>query len=394
LDDYSFGRGHPERRIDYNHRAIHETAVTAKAVIRSFYSALPKYSYFWGRSIGGVQGLVEAQRYPSDYDGVLAASPVIDRALTWEGWAWVAQAFDGSGSQIPENKLLAIQAAVVKACDSRDGLQDGIISEPTNCQFDPNTLLCKGSDAGQCLTEPQVMALQKYYAGPHDAKGEQIAPTFPPGAEACLANSMTCAGVAARRASNWVDGLVTNHWDVRTFSFERDGVAFNNDPDIREGNDADPNLRAFMRRGGKLILEHGWSDGTAIPMQTVTYFERVIATMGEKAADRFVRLYMIPGMAHSGASALPGAPTGPGLNRFHALQRWVEAGENPGPILATRYVVDEKPESGIVRTRPLCPYPQGSVYNGRGSADEARNFSCKVQVRLHTQYKQPRLAGY
>ncbi len=224
LDDYSFGRGHPERRIDYYYRAIHETAVTAKEVIRAFYGASPKYSYFWGRSIGGAQALMEVHRYPADYDGVLAGSSLVDRADTWAAWVWIAQAFAAEGSQIPENKLPMIQAAVMATCDTLDGLKDGIISNPTKCRFDPDVLLCKGSDPSRCLTQPQVAALKKYYDGPRNSKGEQIVPSFPPGAEACVANSMTCKGAAARRASNWLDGLLGARWNVQTFNFDRDAT--------------------------------------------------------------------------------------------------------------------------------------------------------------------------
>ena len=133
-----------------------------------------------------------------------------------------------------------------------------------------------------------------------------------------------------------------------------------------------------LNRGGQLIVEHGWSDGTTIPMDTLNYFKRVVSTMGAKAVDRFMRLYMVPGMAHSGGPALPEAPTGPGINRFRALQQWVEAGKAPGPMIATKYRVDGDITSGVVRTRPLCPYPQVTVYRGHGSTDDAANFTCET----------------
>ncbi len=151
------------------------------------------------------------------------------------------------------------------------------------------------------------------------------------------------------------------------------------DPEMKLSNATEPNLKPFMDRGGKLIIEHGWSDGTAVPMQTVNYFESVVSTMGQKAVETFLRLYMVPGMSHSGAPGLPGVPTGPGLNRFRALQRWVEAGEPPGPIVATKYKIEGDPASGVARTRPLCPYPQVALYKGSGSIDSATNFSCRTQ---------------
>jgi hypothetical protein len=378
-DDYSFGRGQPERRVDYHYRAIHETAVVAKAMIRAFYGSAPRFSYFWGRSVGGTQGLMEVQRYPADYDGVLAASPLVDRAATWTTWVWIAQAFAVDGSQIPESKLPTIQAAVIESCDTLDGLRDGIIANPTECRFDPEVLLCKGSDPTLCLTQPQVTALKKYYAGPRSASGEQIAPSFSPGAEACVELSMTCEGSAARRAGNWIDALLSSEWNVQTFDFDRDAQALAADPGVNESKATDPNLKMFMDRGGKLIVEHGWSDGTSVPMSTVDYFRRIVSTMGSQAVESFLRLYMIPGMAHTGVPGLPNAPTGPGLNRFRALQQWVETGKPPEAIVATKYRVNGDPTSGVVRTRPLCPYPQVAVYKGRGSADDATNFLCAIQ---------------
>ena len=378
-DDYSFGRGHPEQRIDYYYRAIHETAVTAKAVIRAFYGTSPKYSYFWGNSNGGNQALMEVQRYPTDYDGVLATSPDVDRADTYTAWAWIAQAFAADGSQILQNMLPTIQAAVIRTCDAVDGLKDGIISDPMNCRFDPDVLLCRDSDVNGCLTRPQVVALKKYYDGPRNSKGEHIASSFPPGAEACVDLSMTCPGSAARRASNPIDGLLDGRWNIQTFNFDRDAQALAQDPDLKLGSPTNPNLKQFMDRGGKLIIEHGWSDGTALPIRTVKYFDSVVSTMGQKAVDSFLRLYMVPGMAHSGAPGLPDVPVGPTRNRFRALQRWVEAGQAPGSILAIRYKVDGNPASGVARTRPLCPYPEIAVYKGSGSVDDGKNFSCKVR---------------
>jgi feruloyl esterase len=378
LDDFSFGVGHPEQRIDYYYRAIHETAVTAKAVIGAFYGTGPRYSYFWGRSFGGGQALMEVQRYPADYDGVLAASPGLDRAATYTAWAWIAQAFAAEESQIPQNKLPVIQAAVIRTCDGVDGLKDGIIGDPMRCRFDPDVLLCKGSDLNGCLTPSQVAALKKYYDGPRNSKGDRIASSFPPGAEACVGNSMTCPGAAARRASIWFDGLFGGRFTVQTFSFDRDAQALAQDLEVKLGDATNSNLEQFMDRGGKLIIEHGWSDGTLPPTRSVKYFESVVSTMGEKAVHSFLRLYMVPGMSHSGAPGLPDVPVGPASNRFRALQRWVETGEAPGSILASRYRVDADPASGLARTRLLCPYPEVAVYKGSGSVDDAVNFSCKV----------------
>ena len=190
---------------------------------------------------------------------------------------------------------------------------------------------------------------------------------------------MTCEGAAARRASNWFDGLLDPRWNVRNFDFDRDVQALAEDSEVKLSAPTESNLKPFMDHGGKLLIEHGWSDGTAVPMGTVNYFQSVVSTMGRKAVGKFVRLYMVPGMSHSGVPGLPGAPTRPGVNRFRALQRWVEAGESPGPIVATKYKIDGDPASGVVRTRPLCPYPEVAAYKGTGSVDDGGNFLCKMQ---------------
>jgi feruloyl esterase len=384
MDDYSFGRGHPERRIDYYYRAIHETAVTAKAVIRTFYGNGPRFSYFSGCSFGGLQALTEVQRYPDDYDGVIAGAPAVSRADFLSTFVWVAQALSAApGSHIPANKLPAIEAAVVAACDTLDGVKDGLISDPMKCRFDPEALRCKGPESPRCLTQAQTTALRKFYTGPRNSKGEPIAPGFPPGAEGCVWGQSLCEGSASRRATIFFDGMLNSRFSVRTFNFDDDVQALNADSEMKLMNVAEANLKPFKDRGGKLIIEHGWADGTSNPLNTVNYYRRVVATMGRDAADGFLRLYMIPGMSHCGGPGLADQPTGPGLNRFRepmtrALVSWVESGVEPGPIIATKYKIEGNPASGVARTRPLCPYPQVAVYGGGGSIDDASNFSCRT----------------
>ena len=178
-DDFSFARGHREQRIDYHYRAIHETAVAAKAVIRAFYRAAPLYSYFTGCSDGGRQALMEVQRYPTDYDGVLACAPAVHRTRSIAAWTWVAQAAAREpGSDIPPSTLRLVHNAVTAACDALDGLQDGLISEPMKCHFDPAVLLCTRAESAGCLTRPQVTLLKKFYDGPLDSNGNAIGDTF------------------------------------------------------------------------------------------------------------------------------------------------------------------------------------------------------------------------
>jgi feruloyl esterase len=379
-DDYSFGPGHPEKRIDYDYRAIHETAVAAKAITRTFYGSPPRYSYFSGCSDGGRQSLMELQRYPADYDGVLACAPTASRTGSATAWVWVAQALAAEpGGQAAEAKIPAVQAAVLEACDALDGLKDGIINDPTKCHFDPAGLLCKGSESNRCLTQAQVTVFQRFYTGPRDSTGRQITPGFPPGAETDPGGSILCRDCmssAAHRASIFFDGILDSRFKIQSFNFDRDVIALESSEEAKLGNATEPNVKPFKDRGGKLIIVHGWSDGTDSPIATVNYYQKVVSVMGTNAVGEFLRLYMAPGMQHGGG--------GPGPNRFFetmmvALQRWVEKGVKPGAVVATKYKIDGDPGSGVVRTRPLCPYPEVAVYKGTGSVDDAGNFLCKTQ---------------
>jgi feruloyl esterase len=379
-DDFSFARGHREQRIDYHYRAIHETAIAAKAAIRGFYGVAPKYSYFTGCSDGGRQGLMEAQRYPADYDGVLVCGPAVHRTHSVAAWAWVERAVAAErGGEIPANKLSMIHDAVIASCDALDGLQDGVIAEPMKCQFDPASLLCKGVESERCLTQPQVMTLKKFYSGPQNSKGERMAPGFLPGSEADPVGSMSCRrckASALNRASMFLDGLFDTRFQVNTFDFDRDLEALESTEDAKLTNTTNPNLKEFKDRGGKLIIVHGWSDGADPAMLSVKYYDGVISAMGQKAVDHFFRLYMVPDVYHN-ASRGPGPTAFPEPMR-RILHDWVENTTAPEAVIATKYKIDGDRTSGIARTRPLCPYPQITVYRGTGSIDDAVNFSCKL----------------
>jgi feruloyl esterase len=382
-DDFSFARGHREQRIDYHYRAVHETALAAKAVIRVFYGAAPKYSYFSGCSDGGRQGLMEAQRYPSDYDGVLVCGPAVHRTHSVSAWIWVAQAVAAEPeSEIPPSKLPMIHDAVVASCDALDGLQDGLVAEPMKCRFDPNSLLCKGADSERCLTQPQVTTLKRFYSGPQDSRGEPIASGFLPGAETDPVGAISCRsckGSAFHRASIFLDGLFDARFDVKTFDFDRDFKALERTEDAKLTNTTRPNLKPFKDRGAKLIIVHGWSDGADPAMPSVKYYQTVVSMMGQKAVDQFFRLYMIPGVYHN-ASRGPGPTAFPGP-MLKALEDWVENDAVPNAVIGTSYKIDGDPASGVMRTRPLCPYPQVAAYKGTGSANEATNFVCKTSSK-------------
>ena len=374
----------------------------AKAIINAFYGSDPRRSYFSSCSNGGRQALMEAQRYPKDYDGLIAGAPANYFTHILSGFAWNLQTMTADpGSYIPPAKLKAIEAAALASCDARDGITDGVLDDPTQCRFDPSMLLCKGAESDSCLTEKQVIALKKIYAGPRTAKGEQIIPGFEPGGETgpggwetWITGSGTNKGLQYFFSSQAFANMVHNDsaWDLKNFELEKDNKLA--DEKLGENlNALDPNLKEFKARGGKLIIFHGWSDAALPPLNTINYFHSVAAKMGQRDVESFMRLYMVPGMQHCNG--------GPGPNQFGgtvnrgqsdaqhdmtvALEKWVEQGVAPEQIIATK----RQGTGQIIRTRPLCPYPQVARYKGTGSTDDAANFVCTNEKAgpLHSKKK-------
>lgn len=402
--DAAWALGHPEKITDYGHRGVHEMTVKAKMIISAFYGAGPKHSYFASCSNGGRQGLMEVQRYPNDYDGIIAGAPANSFTHILAGFVWNLQATlaDPAG-YIRPTKLKAVEAAALASCDRRDGVADGVIDDPTECHFDPSVLLCQGAESDACLTESQVAALKKIYSGPRNSKGEQLIPGFVPGGETGPGGwGLWITGAAPNRslqsffATQTFANMIYNNpaWDFKSFNMDKDSKL----ADEKLGmnlNATDANLKAFKGRGGKLILYHGWSDAALPPLNTINYFRGVAAKMGAREADAFVRLYMVPGMQHCGG--------GPGPDSFGALvtgilsdtqhdltlaiERWVEDGIAPNQIIASKRQSPD-PKVPATRTRPLCPYPQVARYKGSGSTDDAANFVCTKEKAGSNQKKE------
>jgi feruloyl esterase len=390
--DASWALGHPEKIVDYGHRGIHEMTEKAKLVISAFYGDGPKHSYFASCSNGGRQALMEAQRYPNDYDGLIAGAPANYFTQTLAGFAWNMQALlVDPASYIPNSKLKAIETAALTACDARDGVTDQVIDEPAACRFDPAVLLCKGAESDACLTDKQVAALKKIYSGPRNAKGELIVPGFLPGGETGPAGwTAWITGAAPTRAAQYFFAIQTGRnmihndpaWDLKSFDLDRDGkLAEEKLAPVLNATNVD--LRAFKARGGKLILYHGWSDAALPPVNTIHYYESVVARMGRRDVDSFMRLYMVPGMQHCGGGPGPDS-FGAFVTASHAdaqhdltvaIERWVEGGVAPKEIIASKRQGAD-PQSAVTRTRPLCPYPLVARYKGSGSTDDAANFVC------------------
>ena len=414
--DGSFAIGAPEKVRDWGYRATHEMTRVGKALTTAFYGTKPRYSYFIGCSGGGRQSLIEAQRFPDDYDGILAGDPTIDFShLTTGGRLWeelsMFRTANGAG-YIPAEKIPTIAAAVVAACDALDGVRDGILEDPRQCQFQPASLKCMQGDRSDCLTPPQVEALEKIYAGATTTAGKQVYPGYERGGESGPAGwSSYVSGSAALQGGQWayasgfVKGMVFENlqYDPMTFNYDVDVPAMDQKSILGEPfadviNGTNPDLRAFQKRGSKLIAYHGWSDPGVAPRSTVDYYNRVVSALSDRSrsspnaeraalaeTQKFFRLFMVPGMQHCtggpGANAFGGvgqlpAPADPDHDIRLALERWVEHGAAPRRIVATKYVND-MPEQGVERTHPLCPYPQMAHFTGSGRADDAAQFVCK-----------------
>jgi len=384
--DGRWANGHYEKIVDYGYRGIHETSEKSKALIQAFYGEAAKHSYFSSCSNGGRQALMEAQRFPADYDGIIAGAPAIPVTRLNTAFLWNMQALAQPGAYIPTSKLRAIEDAALEACDASDGVKDGVIDSPPACKFDPAVLLCKGEESDSCLTAPQLGALAKIYGGVRSAKGELLYPGFSPGGEAEPGGwGAWITGSAVGKSTQGAFGSQF-HSQFLMDNSDKDFLDFNAEHELKVADDklgralnaADPNLKAFQSRGGKLILYHGWADAAIPPVNTVNYYESVTKKMGKRTSDEFVRLYMVAGMEHCRGGAGPdefgataGAPGDVSNNLSLALENWVEKGTAPGQIIAS------KQKSGAtVRTRPLCPYPLVAKYSGSGSTDEAGSFSC------------------
>ena len=363
-----FALGHPEKLIDYAYRSEHEMAVKAKAIIAAFYGRAPTLSYWVGCSAGGKQALMEAQRYPEDFDGIVAGSP----AANWVGRAtqaiWVAQAVHRDGaSWLPQGKYPAIHAAALAACDRLDGVVDGVIENPRRCKFDPETMACKGADGPDCLTPGQVETVRKIYSDSFNPRtGKRLYSGLEPGSET---NWRIWGGpVPLRIATDHFKYVVFGDpkWDFMTLDFDRD-VERAEGMDSHRINATDPDLRRFFERGGKLIQYHGWNDAQISPGNSVDYYELVLKKMGglEKVRESY-RLFMAPGMYH--CSGGDGAFL---FDPLTALEQWREQGMAPKRMVA-------KTATTPTRSHPLCPYPEEAVYKGSGSDGDEGSFTCAV----------------
>ena len=387
--DARWALGHPEKVADFGYRAVHETAEKAKSLIATFYGNQPRRSYFNSCSDGGREALMEAQRFPADYDGIVAGAPANDWTRLLANAAEETRMLADPARHIPPSKLPAIEAASLAACDAQDGVKDGIINDPSRCKFDPSVLLCKGAETDSCLTAPQLSSLERLYTGAKDPAGKTIFPGRPPGAEGgpgawslWITGQKEQPSLMYSFATQYFANMVFEDaaWDFRTFQMDR-ALKVADDKTARALNAADPDLKRFESRGGKLIIYHGWNDPAISALNSVNYFRSVQGKLGARQTDSFFRLYLAPGVTHCGGGPGPDVfgqvvsqADDPDHSVSKALEHWVEDGVTPGRIIATKYTAGPTPS--VVRTRPLCPYPQVASYKGSGNSDDAASFTC------------------
>jgi len=373
--ELEWGLGHPEKVVDWAYRAMHVTAEAAKLIVRNHMGRFPSYSYFVGCSSGGHQAMSEAQRYPDDYDGILAGDPDFDRINQTLGYLamWLATHDEAGKPLIPSAKLPLLTRAAVAACDADDGLKDGLIDDPRQCRFDPRVLQCTSASTDSCLTKSELDAARKVYAGLRSpSTGAPIYPGWLPGSE----------GFGESAGQSWRQMILdppkpmrvealgyfvfqNPAWDFRSIDWDRDAEYARARVGYLSAMDSD--LRPFKASGGKVIMYSGWADPLLPGIDITNYYDRVVETLGPANPPQdFARLFMVPGMGH--------CQGGPGPNTFDALtplERWVETGAAPDRIIASSVV-----KGVAARTRPLCPYPQVARWTGSGSSEEAVNFRC------------------
>ena len=351
---------------DFAHRAVHETTVAAKKVVDGFYGSAPQFSYFNGCSTGGRQAVTAAQKYPDDFDGIVAGDAALHGLNLAFAQIWFSQAMTKNpASSIPREKLAVMHRAVVAACDGNDGARDGVLENPLACRFDPKVLACAGGgDGADCLTAAQVEAAQKIYSGAKNTRtGNLVFPGLEVGSEGGWSPTPVSYAVDLFKFAVFKNPT----WDPNTLNFDGH-YALTAESDFKILDADDPELSPFFRSGGKLLMYHGWNDPGIPARASISYYEAVRQKTGRASGDS-IRLFMVPGMGHCGG--------GDGVTSFDfigELDRWVNTGKPPGVIPASRVQAGK-----VERTRPLCAYPQFAVYRGTGSLDEAGSFECRVK---------------
>jgi feruloyl esterase len=377
-EDASWALNNPVAIEDWAHRANHVTSEAAKQLMEVFYGRRPERSYFTGCSNGGREALMQAVRYPNDYDGIISGAPATGFTEVMSSFAWNTRVARTPGGELSPNDLALLNRAVLERCDALDGVRDGVVEHPPSCSFDPAELRCNARNRGACLTDAQIATVNAIRQGPRTSSGQQIWPGFELSGEPGWNDWITGESTGQRRMSeSFFRHMVHSNpeWTLEQFDLDRDYARAN--AGVGAMIDADnPDLTAFFRSGGRLLMYIGWLDPAISPQSTIDHFEAIQARAGASHADD-MRLFVAPGMNHCGG--------GPGPNSFDtlgALDRWVTTGAAPDHLVGEKHSNDIAAFLGrsdsIVRTRPVCAWPRRAVYRGTGSTDEAASFTCEA----------------
>ena len=376
----------PQKRIDFAYRGNHETALVAKALIRAFYGQGPRYSYFAGCSDGGREAMIEAQRFPDDFDGISAGAPAMNFQVQnsfYHAWVIAANRRPDGSAILLADKLALLHSAVIAHCDKLDGITDGLLSDPRACQVDTRWLACAkdASDTTKCLTADEAGAVRRIYDGPRDAQGRSYLVGGPmPGSELqwdfipSSADAKAMSAMLGEAMRRYVIFPQSPASDAQVFDFKFDDPTFSAVTELHALNDAtDPDLSPFAQHGGKLILWHGWSDTSISPMTSIAYYKAVEQQIGAAQTDSFLRLFMLPGTGHCG-----GGDGFAQIDTLTPLMAWVEKGQAPQQLVAGKIPDREKgPRGGLPggdmrgkrvplpvaaqtesAVRPVYPFPQ------------------------------------
>jgi len=356
---------------------IHAMTVVAKELTRGLYGVPPRYSYFNGCSSGGRQGLMEAQRFPDDYDGILAIAPAINWGQFIPADFWPQVVMLDTRNFLPACKADMATAAAVKSCDTMDGVDDGVLEDPRRCTFDPKTLVGTSTENCGVFTLADAAVIQKVWDGPRRADGTKMWYGLARGAPLTRlagTDGTPLTGRPFRISLEWLRYFLQQDpsWDWTTLTPKRFEQLFDQSVEQYDAviGTANPDLSLFRKSNGKLLVWHGWSDELIFPEGSIDYYDRVVERMGgRRETEKFMRLFMAPGVGHCGGGPGP-QPSG----FLDALLRWVEDSAAPDSLPAIR-----RDATGVViRSRPLCPYPLVARYKGRGSTDDAKNFECRA----------------
>ena len=386
----AFAAGHPEKLIDFGHRAVHEMTVKAKTFIEAFYGKKEQRSLWVSCSTGGRQGLMASYRYPGDFHGISSmapANPMVDLMIG-------SMQANYAATKEPDRRLTMQQLTIanrayIAECDEKDGVKDGIVSDPNGCKFDPASIVCKEGASGDCLTAGQAAALRDIYEGARNARtGEKVYAGFEPGSEQQL-NMLVLGNEPFAAASSFFKDLVfaDQTWDYKTFDYDKDIDRARKLASAIIDVPADGPVK-FLEGGGKLLLSHGWADGLIPARSTVDFYESLTANLKNDKLKDSVQLFMMPGVGHCSGGDGPSV-----VDMLAEIDQWVETGKKPERIIASRPAAPAKPAAKTAQTqtqpqaqpksqpmtRPLCPWPQVAVYKGSGSTDDAANFECRAK---------------